>query len=191
MDKVTIYALCDPDTGECRYVGKANDLVARLRCHRWEKTRLHTRKANWLRSLGGREPLVKTLEIASSETWQEAERRWIAVTRASGARLTNFADGGQTSPVEGKGHTEASKEKMRATHFRLGTYPPSRKGAVPWNKGTTGMTQANKTTFAKLHTPWNKGKTMSDEYIEKNRRGHAGIPWSQARRDAHNRSEVS
>src|SRR3990167_6066075 len=100
---VTIYALCDPDTGACRYVGKANDLAARLRNHRFEIPRLHTRKVNWLRSLGGREPLVKTLELASRDTWQEVERRWIAVMRASGARITNFADGGQTSPVEGIG----------------------------------------------------------------------------------------
>lgn len=127
--EVVIYALCDPVTGERRYIGKSNDLALRVRCHRWEarSSNLHTHKVNWLRSLPC-DPKVEVLEVCDGNTWQEAERRWIAVARANGERLTNFADGGQTSPVEGKGHTDEARAKMRAAAIRNGTRPPSRKG---------------------------------------------------------------
>lgn len=128
-ETVTIYGLCHPETGELRYVGKANNLESRIRCHRWEarSSSLHTRKVNWLRSLST-DPVVTVLEECTKDNWAEAERRWIAVFRTQGARLTNFADGGQTSPVEGKRHSEESKSKMRAASLRLGLKPPSRKG---------------------------------------------------------------
>jgi predicted GIY-YIG superfamily endonuclease len=62
---VTIYALCDPDSLAVRYVGKANDMRARIRSHRHEakSQKFRTRKANWLRSLGGRDPVVMILAI--------------------------------------------------------------------------------------------------------------------------------
>jgi hypothetical protein len=47
-----------------------------------------------------------------------------------GSDLTNYADGGQTSPVEGMGHTEQSKQKMRSAALKNGAKPPSRKGVV-------------------------------------------------------------
>ena len=37
------------------------------------------------------------------------------------------------------------------------------KGQIPWNKGTKGIMKA-----------WNKGKKMSQKYIEANRQGHLG-----------------
>lgn len=155
---VTIYALCDPDTGQCRYIGKANDLEARIRCHRWEarSSKLHTRKINWLRSLGGREPKVEVLEIVPYEQWAEAERRWIANLRAKGEDLTNFADGGQTSPVEGRGHTEATKQKLREASLRNRSKPPSRAGTTPWNKGKRGTCRPSSGQSGN-RIAWNKG----------------------------------
>jgi len=39
-----IYALCDPDTMEVRYIGKARDMGARLRSHRFEGKNARTHK---------------------------------------------------------------------------------------------------------------------------------------------------
>lgn len=179
---VTIYALRDPRTKEIRYVGKTIDVESRIRSHRWEKqsSKLHTYKINWLRTLKS-EPIFDVLQQVPYSKWEKAERYWIAKLRKKGCRLTNFADGGQTSPVEGKGHTEASKQKMRQSALKNKACPPSRKGMSAWNKNTRGLCKRNSTSFTKGQTPWNKGKTMSKELIEKNRAGHVGIPWSKAR----------
>ena len=154
---VTIYALCDPDTKECRYVGKANDLPSRIRCHRWEarSSQLHTRKVNWLRCLSC-EPIVEILQVADSGSWQDIERQWISEMRNQGNNLTNYADGGQTSPVEGIGHTEETKTKLREKALERGCQPPSRAGCIPWNKSSKGLCKSNAGSFVKGRTPWNK-----------------------------------
>lgn len=153
-----IYALKDPDTGDVRYIGKANDLKARIRVHRWEakSSTLQTRKVRWLRSLDG-DPIVKVLEVCTTENWAERERFWIKRFRRGGARLTNIADGGQTSPVEGRGHTEETKAKCRAAAIGNGATPPSRVGTAPWNKGTKGVMKPNDGTFMKGRAAWNEG----------------------------------
>lgn len=164
MGQITIYALCDPFTKERRYIGKARDLNARIRSHRWEAQsgRLHTRKVNWLRSLGC-DPFVEILEVCAEKDWQEIERRWIAEARTQGLDLTNYADGGQTSPVEGKGHTEATKQKCRESALRWGAKPPSRKGQTPWNKGVSPGRVVRDQISATLkgNIPWNKGVRSS------------------------------
>lgn len=158
--EVVIYALCDPVTGERRYIGKANDLASRIRSHRWEAKsgKLHTHKDNWLRSLSG-DPRVEVLQVCTRETWAQAERQWIAVARRNGERLTNFADGGQTSPVEGKSHTKEAKERMRAAAIRNGARPPNRKGQ---SVSVTARENMRKAALRRGVRPppmggWNKG----------------------------------
>lgn len=158
---VTIYALCDPDTLAVRYVGKANDLAVRMRNHRFEvrNKRFRTRKVNWLRSLKGRDPVVVVLDTVAYEGWEEVERRWIAEMRSRGCDLTNYADGGQTSPVEGKGHTEESKAKMRASAIRNGSKPPSRKGQKTTDETRKRLSEAAIRRGCKPPNVggWNKG----------------------------------
>lgn len=155
---VTIYALKDPATGEVRYVGKANNLKARIRAHLWEakSSTLQNRKVRWLRSLDS-DPVVEILEIVPNSIWEARERFWIAKYRSKGARLTNFAPGGQTSPVEGRGHTEETKAKCRAAAIRNGAVPPSRLSATAWNKGTKGVSKPNSGSLQKGCAAWNKG----------------------------------
>lgn len=155
-----IYALCEPGTDIVRYVGKTTNLKKRLREHRCEANGLlRTHKINWLRSLGGVEPGVIILaEIPGDGDWQAAEKHWIAEKRRSGS-LTNFADGGQTSPVEGRGHSEETKEKLRNAALTRGCRPPPRNGAAPWNKGKP-MSQATREKLSKAlagRKIWNKG----------------------------------
>jgi len=129
VESCTIYCLKDPTTDAVRYVGKTNDLPARLRSHRWERRnlKLQNRKVRWLRTLT-QEPLVEVLEVVDMNSWADRERYWIKRFRDEGADLTNFADGGQTSPVEGRGHTEETKAKLRTSALARGIRPPSRAG---------------------------------------------------------------
>lgn len=87
-----IYGLCDPVSGELRYIGKANDPQKRLKSHMRDCRHRATPVYCWIRSLDERPALV-VLE-ADCLDWKEAERRWIAKARAEGVRLLNLADGG-------------------------------------------------------------------------------------------------
>lgn len=91
--EATIYALCCPDTGEIRYIGKANNPAARLKSHIRDSRRRKTPVYSWIRKLSDRNvlPTMKILEVA--EDWREAEVRLIAQHKPSG-RLLNLADGG-------------------------------------------------------------------------------------------------
>jgi group I intron endonuclease len=186
MREATIYALLDPITNEVRYIGKANNLKSRLRCHRYEAKsgKFTTRKTNWLKSLGNKEPKVEVLEMVDENTWQEAEKRWISELRKTNKDLTNFADGGQTSPVEGKGHTEETKQKLREAALRNDAKPPLQTGKEPWCKGTKGLMKPNKTSFKSGQSPWNKGKELSQEFCKQMSEARKGKPWSPARRKA-------
>ncbi len=126
---VTIYGLCDPLTKEYRYVGKAKDLKERIRLHLLEakNPKFKTRKVNWLRSINYN-PIVEILQIVDDSIWEDAEIFWINKLKFQGYDLTNYANGGQTSPLEGKHHTEETKRKISEHHIKNGIKPPSRKG---------------------------------------------------------------
>lgn len=153
-----IYVLKDPVTDEVRYVGKTNDLTSRIRCHKWEKRHLKKRnhKVRWLRTLTA-DPTVEVLETVSEDNWVERERYWIQHYRDQGARLTNIAEGGE-GWTTGKKHSEASNAKNRAAALARGATPPSRRGAVPWNKGIKGSIKPNRGTFQKGQAAWNQGQ---------------------------------
>ena len=156
-----IYGLCEPGTNLVRYVGKTINLAERLRTHSMElrNKRLKTRKVNWLRSLDGTAPEVVVLEESSFDNWEDAERRWISDLRQHGYDLTNFAEGGQTSPTEGKHHTEETKEKLRRRHLEIGSRPPDQKGY----KHSSECKQKLRETHLRIGTipppsgGWNKG----------------------------------
>lgn len=109
----TIYALCEPDSGEIRYVGKTvSSLGTRLSQHlcaarKGKRTHLHC----WLRSLANR-PTIVTLELVPYADDAEAEKRVIADLRSRGARLTNATDGGEGK--KGCYHSEETRARIRA-----------------------------------------------------------------------------
>lgn len=94
---VFIYALCDPETGSPRYVGKARNLRKRVRQHLqpYELKRSNHRTA-WIKSLlaKGLRPMVQVLEEVNAAQWPEAERQHIAALKSAGADLVNGDDGG-------------------------------------------------------------------------------------------------
>lgn len=104
-----IYGLIDPRTGECRYVGKANNPERRLRDHL--RTPFNTHKYAWLTNLlkAGLRPTIQILEEVQTSVWQEAECFWIAYMKFMGADLTNSTIGG-----DGLNPTPEMAAKMRA-----------------------------------------------------------------------------
>lgn len=89
-----IYALCCPDSGEVRYIGKANDSAKRYVSHMKESRRKYP-VYYWRDSLlaKGKSPQLRVLASCIGD-WREVERHLIAQYKAGGARLLNIAEGG-------------------------------------------------------------------------------------------------
>lgn len=92
--RAEIYALCCPNTGEVRYIGKANDSAKRLKSHLSDSVRRDTPLYRWIRSLHKDGKLPQIQILAKVEDWKKSEKRLIAEYRKNGARLLNVADGG-------------------------------------------------------------------------------------------------
>lgn len=109
---VQIYGLFDPDSGELRYVGKANDAQKRLRRHIDDRN-IRRPVCAWVKSLvdRGKMPVSRVLEEVEASQWEEAERRLIALHRKT-ANLLNLADGG-AAPHQTK---EQRKKAARASN---------------------------------------------------------------------------
>lgn len=92
-----IYALVDPRDHSVRYVGKSDNPRVRYFAHlHGPESNLKTYKANWIRQLKseGLVPSIVILERVHPSEWADAERKWIAHFRNTGARLTNSTSGG-------------------------------------------------------------------------------------------------
>jgi group I intron endonuclease len=113
MKYTFIYALCDPDTEEVRYIGKSNSIRRRYSDHINEcKTNRKSHKISWIKSLLGnnKKPLIKILDEVPQDDWKSWEVHYIDLYKSKGANLTNLTEGGQGG--NGYKHTEESKKKM-------------------------------------------------------------------------------
>ena len=93
-----IYALCDPDTGYLRYVGKSDNPQKRLSSHMAESVRSNfCRRHHWIVGLvkSGLTPTLIILEEVQRHEWVSAEQFWIASMRLAGCDLVNGSDGGE------------------------------------------------------------------------------------------------
>lgn len=95
---VYIYALCEPDTNEIRYIGQTVNLQARLHDHKYQKNGGNEGKREWLRELGNRglKPVVRVLAEVSAADAETAEGDAIAQAITDGAKLLNRAEVGHT-----------------------------------------------------------------------------------------------
>lgn len=93
--KIELYGLYCPDSGELKYIGKANNAEKRLQSHIRDSRRRNTPVYIWLRSLltEGKIPTIKILEKVKFEDWQDAEKRLI-LNYSKTSKLLNIACGG-------------------------------------------------------------------------------------------------
>jgi len=91
-DMASIYGLVDPESGELRYIGKANCLKGRLASHVRAAASGSYPVHAWIRKIG-KPPEMVTLE-EDCEDWRRSERLAINKARAAGFRLLNVASGG-------------------------------------------------------------------------------------------------
>lgn len=94
---VSIYALIDPTTLECRYIGKSRSVADRHRDHVANYLKVNTHKTNWVNGLArkGFKPEMVILEEVPTADWPQHEQFWIAYFKYMGAALTNSTTGGE------------------------------------------------------------------------------------------------
>lgn len=111
---IEIYALCDPESGEVRYVGKAQNAKERHKRHLNER-HLGRPVNNWVKSLlsNGKIPTFKILAYCPPEKWEQEERYWIAEYRKKG-NLLNLADGGAMPSQTKEQRKKAARASYRA-----------------------------------------------------------------------------
>lgn len=92
--RAEIYGLFHPESGELRYIGKANNTQMRLKSHIRASKKRKTPVYCWFRSLAaiGLVPVAKVLIVA--EDWKVEEKRLISEAKSRGERLLNVAEGG-------------------------------------------------------------------------------------------------
>lgn len=129
-----IYALVDPLTEEMRYIGKSTRPHERLVNHCNDRSSCH--RTHWIQSVvaEGQRPIIHVLEVVDDgNSWQDAERGWIAYGHSQGWPLTNGTDGGDgvvnLSPE--------SRERIRAAWVGRNHSPESRKKMSDANLGRT------------------------------------------------------
>lgn len=158
MDIYKIYALCEPDSEEVRYVGATKQRPrARLKQHLKEADREvgTSPKEIWLRELiaRGLEPSVLLLEETEDS---EREGYWISFCREIGFSILN-----ELTLYEGLNfHSEEAKQKIAEASRRL--------WKEPW--------------YRELMVKSNTGRKKSPEEIEKIRQFHLGKQWALGRK---------
>jgi hypothetical protein len=97
---IYIYALRCPITGEIRYIGQSNQPERRFGLHLFAAQHRYYKHhaCRWLQLLKDRnlEPTLEVLcRVPDGDDWRDYERRYIALARASGFKLTNQTIGGE------------------------------------------------------------------------------------------------
>jgi predicted HicB family RNase H-like nuclease len=100
-----IYALCDPDTKERRYVGVSVNPKSRFSGHRNDPMG-GRKKHEWVTSLKnvGKKPELEILENCglTGRDWRAAEKEWIKKLKSAGNSLLNVKEGGTGKPPNGR-----------------------------------------------------------------------------------------
>lgn len=116
-DKVYIYALCEADTGEVRYIGKANNVEKRFGYHLRDRASRKTPVYNWMnkRIRDGKIPSIHTVAVTTQKHWKEIETMVIAQYAQSG-NLLNVAAGGDQPHCSKEQRATNGRNNARAIH---------------------------------------------------------------------------
>jgi GIY-YIG catalytic domain/NUMOD3 motif len=171
MNEVTfIYALCEPDTGTIRYIGKADNPDDRLLKHITNLNRERNHKANWIRSLltKGQRPTVQIIDTVLRSEWKAAEAAYIEFYREQGFKLVNNTRGGEGF-ASGRDHPRCWRGKqMSEEHRRKLSNALKGRRKSPEHAAKVGAAH--------------RGKKHSEEAIQRMRVAHAGTVISQETR---------
>jgi len=161
-----IYALCDPETLGCRYIGKSDDPYKRYCEHLVDNC--NTYKTHWVQSLlkKGLLPIRQILEECDKSIWQERERDWISYYKNTiHADLTNATGGGYATDGWKKEGSEI--KRRRALKGRKCTEETRRR-----------MSEVR------------KGKKLSEEHIKNMSKAKKGLHLSEGARKNMSRARV-
>lgn len=166
-----IYGLIDPDTHECRYVGKADNIQKRLSQHVSAARVEITHKGRWLCSLltKGLQPEILIFECVPTDIWQDSEVWWISYMRCLGARLTN-------ATVGGDGMCGVPEICLKISNSLKG-HVVSEETRKKLSDSTKGR-KVSQEVVSRLVT-CNKGKSLSPEHRAKIAAPQKGIPKSE------------
>jgi hypothetical protein len=161
MDSL-VYTLSDPRTGAIRYVGQTSrTLRCRLTEHIQDVKRSRRYSSNWIKSLGGLEPVIELVEIcATQEDADEAEAFYIEYFRFLGFSLTNLTGGGKGT-VKDVVVTEKMRELARTKNLGKKLSPETRAKISAARSGTK-MPARSAETRAKMGAI-HRGKNVSEE----------------------------
>lgn len=158
MQTVNLYVLCEPDTGEIRYVGMSKNPVDRLSRHVKEAQRGHsTHRKSWIRGLlsRGLRPRLELLFEIPELLWQEYERAYIRIFRDAGCRLVNGTDGGEgvvnPSPETRRKRNSSNTGKKRTKEF-CEFCRKIKLGQKPWSGRKHSLESREKMRRARLGT---------------------------------------
>jgi len=115
QETAEIYALCCPDSGEVRYIGKAKCAKSRLKQHLREMRR-STPVYKWIASLRKIGASPQMVVLMSAWDWRNAEKDVIAQSRADGLRLLNIADGGDEPYCSKEQRAENGRKTAKMVH---------------------------------------------------------------------------
>ena len=138
MEKVFIYALCEPETGEVRYVGKTRTPKRREREH--NKTSVYSSsdlKNAWVNELHaiGAAPVFCVIEQCTKNDWQEREVHFIRHYRELGHRLLNQRKGGGGDNPYGREIVQISRDGSLVARFKSITDAEELSGVIVGGKG--------------------------------------------------------
>lgn len=156
-----IYGLCEPTTGELRYIGKSVSPNNRFRRHISDVNKYNSYKDRWIRGLisENKKPSMFIIDVVNKEEWVFWERFYISYFNYLGCRLTNTTGGGDEPPTtKGRKHTEESKRKMSK----------SKKGKpIPWLNNGEKRSEEHKQNLSnslKGRVSEKKGKSYDEIY---------------------------
>ena len=166
-----IYALNDPETGECRYIGKADNPRKRFTAHLWSAGRKRSHLGCWITGLQSRNlsPVLEVLiEVPYSE-WEFWEKEYIRIWRdVWHDKLTNLDSGGKDGKT---GSTPSPETRMKRRMAMLGK-KHSPEARAKMRAARLGRTVSPETR-AKLRAV-NLGKKHSPEHCAKIGMSHLG-----------------